>query len=123
VNWDNLVDKVVLGPELLKDMENQMLKIKKNLKETQDRQKSYVYKNMKTREFEVGDHVLLKVNPKKRSLKLGNCTKLAAKFCGLFEILDIIWLVALPASMNVHNLFQVFLLKRYVHEIMLLIGI
>jgi hypothetical protein len=36
VSWDNLEDIVVLGIELLKDMEDQMVKIKQNLKETQD---------------------------------------------------------------------------------------
>jgi hypothetical protein len=36
VIWDNPTDGVVLGPELLKNMENQMVRIKKNLKETQD---------------------------------------------------------------------------------------
>jgi hypothetical protein len=28
VNWDSPADKVVLGPELLKDMEDQVVKIK-----------------------------------------------------------------------------------------------
>jgi hypothetical protein len=88
VSWDNPTDKVVLGPELLKDMEDQMVKIKQNLKETQDRQKSYADKNKTAREFKVGEHVLLKVNPKKSSLKLGSCTKLAVRFYGPFEILD-----------------------------------
>jgi hypothetical protein len=78
VSWDNPIDRVVLGIELLKDMEDQMVRIKQNLKATQHRQKIYVDKNRKTREFKVGDHVLLKVNPKKSSLKLGSCTKLAA---------------------------------------------
>jgi hypothetical protein len=53
-------------------------------------------------------------------LKLGSCTKLAARFCGLFEILDrigpVACMLALPASMNVHNLFHVSLLKKYVHD-------
>jgi hypothetical protein len=48
---------VVLGPELLKDMEDQMVKIKKNLKAAQDRQKVYADKNRTTREFKVGEHV------------------------------------------------------------------
>ena len=60
---------------------------------------------MTTREFKVGEHVLLKVKPKKISLKLGSCTKLAAKFCGPFEILDrigpVAHMLALPSSMNV----------------------
>jgi hypothetical protein len=45
---------------------------------------------------------------------------MAAKFCGPFEILDRIGLVAymlaLPASMNVHNVFHVSLLNKYVHD-------
>jgi hypothetical protein len=111
---------VVLGLELLKDMEDQVVKIKQNLKTAQDRQKFYVDKNKTAREFKVGEHVLLKVKPKKSSLKLGNCTKLAARFCGPFEILDrigpVAYMLALPASMNMHNVFHVSLLKQYVHD-------
>ena len=120
VSWDNPTYIVVLGSEFLKDVEDQVVKIKKNLKAAQDRHKVYVDKNKKTREFKVGEHVLLKVKPKKISLKLGSCTKLAARFCGPFEILDRIGLVAymlaLPPSMNVHNVFHVSLLKKYVHD-------
>jgi hypothetical protein len=120
VSWDNPVDRVVLGPELLKDMEDQMVRIKKNLKATQDRQKIYADKNKTTREFKLGEHVLLKLNPKKSSLKLGSCTKLAPKFCGPFEILDrigsVAYMLALTASMNVHNVFHVSLIKEYVHD-------
>jgi hypothetical protein len=65
-----------------------MVKIKQNLKAAQDKQKSYVDNNRKTREFKLGENVLLKVNPKKNSLKLGSCTKLTVKFHGPFEILD-----------------------------------
>jgi hypothetical protein len=61
-------------------MEDQMVKIKQNLKATRDRQKSYADKNKTDREFKVGEHVLLKVKPKKSSLKLGSCTKLAVIF-------------------------------------------
>jgi hypothetical protein len=97
-----------------------MGKIKHNLKATQDRQKTYADKNMTAREFKVGEHVLLKVKPKKSSLKLGNCTKLATRFYGPFEILDIIgpiaYMLALPASMNVHNVFHVSFLEKYVHD-------
>jgi hypothetical protein len=75
---------------------------------------------MTTRELKVGEHVLLKVNPKKRSLNLGSCTKLRARLCGPFEILYIIgsvaYILAFHASMNVHNLFHVSFLKRYVHD-------
>jgi hypothetical protein len=36
----------------------------------------------------VGDHVFMKVKANKSSLKLGNCSKLATRFCGPFEILE-----------------------------------
>jgi hypothetical protein len=53
-------------------MEERMMKIKHNLKFTQDRKKSYVDKGGTDREFKVGDHVFLKVKSKRSSLKLGN---------------------------------------------------
>jgi hypothetical protein len=60
------------------------------------------------------------VKPKKISLKLGSCTKMAARFCGPFEILDrigpVAYILALPTSMNVHNVFHVYLLNKYVHD-------
>ena len=97
-----------------------MVKIKQNLKATHDRHKFYADKNMTAREFKVGENVLLKVKPKKISLKLGSCTKLATRFYGPFEILDrigpIAYMLALPSSMNVYNLFNVSLLKKYVHD-------
>ena len=41
VTSDNPVNRVVLGPEFLKEMEQEVVKIRKNLKVAQDRQKSY----------------------------------------------------------------------------------
>ena len=57
MTWDNLVNMLVLGPELLKEMEQEVVKIKHNLKAAQDRQKSYANKHRVNREFNVGDHV------------------------------------------------------------------
>ena len=105
----------MVGPEFLKEMEEKMLKITHNLKASQDRQKSYADKNITHREFKVGDHVFLKVKANKSSLKLGSCAKLAARFCGPFEILErigpVAYMLALPAYMTVHNVFHVSLLK------------
>jgi hypothetical protein len=53
VSWDNLADRLVLGPKFIKDMEDQMVRIKQNLKAAQDRHKSYADKNKTTREFKV----------------------------------------------------------------------
>ena len=53
VTWDNPVNRVVLGPEFLKEMEQEVVKISQNLKAAQDRQKIYVDKHRINREFSV----------------------------------------------------------------------
>jgi hypothetical protein len=68
----------------------------------------------------VGDHVFLKVKANRSSMKLGSCAKLAAKFCGPFEILEMIglaaYMLALLASMTVHNVFHVSFIKKYIPD-------
>jgi hypothetical protein len=117
IRWDNLADR---GSELLKEMEEKLLKIKQNLKAVQYRQKSYADKNRTHKEFKVGDHVFLRVKANKSSLKLGNCFKLVARYCGPLEILErigpVAYMLPLPTSMNVHNVFHVSLLKKYITD-------
>ena len=62
VTWDNPVNRVVLGPEFLKQMEQEVVKITQNLKAAQDKQKSYADKHRVNREFSVGDHVYPTIN-------------------------------------------------------------
>ena len=45
VTWDSLVDQLMLGPDLLNDLEQLVTKVQVNLKEAQDHQKSYTNKN------------------------------------------------------------------------------
>ena len=61
VSWDNPIDRAVVGPVLLREMEEKMIKIKQNLKASQDRHKIYAEKGRTHRDFKVCDHVLLKV--------------------------------------------------------------
>ena len=72
------------------------------------------------REVSVGDDVYLRVKAKKSSLKLGSCAKLSPRYCGSFEVLERIGLVAyrlsLPTSTRAHIVFHVSLLKKYVHD-------
>jgi hypothetical protein len=63
------------------------------------------------RDFKVGKHVFLKVKAKRSSLILGSFPKLAVRYCGCFEILEKIgpvsYMIAMPSSMRVHNVFHV----------------
>jgi hypothetical protein len=69
----------------------------------------------------VGDHVFLKVKSIRSSLKLGNCSKSVAHYCGPFEILErighVTYMLALPASLCINNVFHVSLLKKYVPDV------
>ena len=97
-----------------------MTRIKKNLKETQDQQKSYADNNRNETQFALGDHIFLKVKPRKNSSNLGNCSKLNTKYCEPFEILNrvgpIACELALPTSIKVHNIFHVSLLKKCIPD-------
>ena len=47
VTWDNPMDRLMLGLDLLLDLEQLVTKVQGNLKESQDRQKSYADKKIK----------------------------------------------------------------------------
>ncbi|GKC89516.1 hypothetical protein Tco_1150165 [Tanacetum coccineum] len=64
------------------------------LKAARDRQKSYANNRRKPLEFEVGDLVMLKVSPWKGVIRFGKKGKLAPRYVGPFEILEMIGLVA-----------------------------
>ena len=66
----------------------------------------------------MGDHVFLKVKDRRISLKLGNCSKFAVRYFGPFEILErighVAYMLSFHASMSIHNVFHVSLLKKYI---------
>ena len=67
--------------------------VQKNHKITQHRQNIYADLKRTQKEFQVGENFFVKVKPRKRSLKLASCAKLAPMYCGLFEILSRVGLV------------------------------
>jgi len=88
INWPDPASRILSGPDMLTEMEQDMQVIKKNLKETQDRQKSYANRNRLFKEFLVGEHVYLHIKSKKILLRIGSCAKLAPQFCGPFSITE-----------------------------------
>jgi hypothetical protein len=51
--WSNPVNRIIVGPNMLKEMEQQVIQIKQNLKVAQNRQKSYVDRKRTPREFKM----------------------------------------------------------------------
>lgn len=68
ISWSNPVDRLMIGPKMLKDMEITMKQVQCNLKISQDRKKSNADINRTPREFVTGDHVFFKVKPRKSHL-------------------------------------------------------
>ena len=65
IAWNILVDRLMLGPDLLEYMELTMKQVHQNLKAAHERHKSYADLKRTPREFQVGDHVYIKVKHKK----------------------------------------------------------
>ena len=118
ISWDRIEDQIIVGLKMLREMEDQMVLICSRLKEAVDRQKSYVDKKCTFRQFQIGDKVFLRVRPQKSSISFGKSSKLAPRFVGPFEVLEVInpvaYCLALPLTLaRIHNVFHVSLLKVY----------
>ena len=69
INWSSPETKLMLGLEMLAKMEAEVRKIRQNLKATQDRQNIYADKKRSYCEFTVGDHVYVRIKPKRSTLQ------------------------------------------------------
>ncbi|GJX10493.1 putative reverse transcriptase domain-containing protein [Tanacetum coccineum] len=117
VLWAEIGDSRLIGPELVQETTDKVVVIRDWLKAARDRQKSYADNRRKPLEFQVGDHVMLKVSPWKGVVRFGKKGKLAPRFVGLFKILERIGSVAyrlkLPEEYSgVYDTFHVSNLKK-----------
>ena len=116
--WTEVEESSITGPDLSRDSFERVSLIGHRLLTAQSRQKSYADVRRRTLEFEVGDHVFLKVMPKRGVVRFGKCGKLSPRFIGPFEGLERVGIVAyrlvLPPSMSgVHKVFHVSMLWKY----------
>ncbi|GKD94771.1 putative reverse transcriptase domain-containing protein [Tanacetum coccineum] len=94
VLWDEIGDSGLIRPELVKEITDKVVVIRDRLKAARDHQKNYADNRRKPLEFQVGDHVMLKVSPWKGVVRFGKKGMLALRFVGPFEILERIGPVA-----------------------------
>ena len=79
LHWDEVGERVLLGPDLVQHAVDKIQLVKQRMKAAQDRYKSYADQRRRPLEFEVGDHVFLRVSPTKGVYRFGVKGKLSPR--------------------------------------------
>ena len=108
----------ITGSDLIRDTSEKVGMIRKHLLTAQSWQKSYADIRRLPLEFEVGDHVFLKVMPKRGVIKFSKRGNLSLRYIGPFEVLKRVGAVAYrlalsPSLSSVHEVFHVSMLLKY----------
>jgi hypothetical protein len=117
LNWSKPGERWFFRPNLVKETEEKVQRIRYHLKEAQARQKSYADKRRRPLVFQAKDYVYLKVSPMKGVNRFRVKGKLAPRYIGSFPILEqcgpVAYILQLPESLSaVHNVFHVSQLKK-----------
>jgi hypothetical protein len=88
LNWSEPGERWFFRPDLVKEMEEKVQRIRHHLKEAQARQKNYADKRRQPLVFQADDYVYLKVSPMKGVNRFRVKGKLAPRYIGLFPILE-----------------------------------
>jgi hypothetical protein len=117
LSWSESGERVIFSPDIETEAEEKVKQIQANILAAQSCQKSYTDKRRRPMEFEVGDHVYLKVSPMKGVRRFGIKGKLVPRYIGSYAIIDkygpLSYQVEVPSKLSgVHNVFHVSQLKR-----------
>ena len=97
---DGVGERSITGPDLVRDTFEKVDFIWKRLLTAQRQQKSYANRSRRPLEFEVGDHIFLKVMPKRGVVRFGNRGKLSPRYIRPFEILERVDTVAYQLALS-----------------------
>ncbi|KZV48435.1 hypothetical protein F511_17517 [Dorcoceras hygrometricum] len=71
IHWDDVDERTEIGPDTIEQTSEAIKIIRDRMKTAQSRQKSYADSHHRDLNFEVGDHVFLKVEPMKGVMIFG----------------------------------------------------
>ena len=113
--WTEVGESSITGLDLIRDTSEKVSLIRQRLLTAHSRQKSYADVRRRPLEFEVGNHVFLKVMSSRRVVMFGKRGKLSPRCIGPFEVLERIGTVAYrlalsPSMTGVHEVFHVSML-------------
>jgi hypothetical protein len=117
LNWVEPGERRLYGINFVKEAEEQVCAIQKNIAAAQARQKSYADKRRKPIEFKVGDHVYLKVSLMRGVKRFGIKRKLEPRYVGPYRIIEksgrVAYKLSLPRELgDIFRVFHVSQLKK-----------
>jgi hypothetical protein len=117
LNWIEPGEKVIFGHDIVDEAEAMVRRIQDNLKVAKSRRESYANKRRRPLQFDVGDHVYLKVSPMNGIKRFGVKGKISPHYIEPFSILEKCGLVVdkleLPPSLvGVHDIFHISQLNK-----------
>ena len=86
--WDEVGDRQLFGPDLIKESEEKVKLIRDRLKVAQSRKKSYADSKRKEVVYEIGDIAYIRVSPLRGVKRFGVKGKLAPRFVGPYRVLE-----------------------------------
>jgi hypothetical protein len=89
LNWIEPGEKVIFGPYIVEEAEATIHHIQDNWKAAKSHQETYANKRQRPLAFEDGNHVYLRVSPKKGVKRFGVKGKLAPRY--IFHVSLISW--------------------------------
>ena len=115
--WSEVEERSLFGPDMIKEAEEHVAKVRESLKAAQSRQKSYADTRRRPLELQPRDFVYLKVSPIRGTRRFQVRGKLSPWYIGPYRIIEKIGAVAYrlelsPEMSDIHDVFQVSQLKK-----------
>ena len=115
VCWMEVGKRPTTSSDLVRDTSEKVELLWNRLLMAESRQKSYADRWLRPLEFEVGDHVFLKMMPKRGVIRFSKQGKLSPRYIRPFEVLGRVgtvayWLALPPSLLSVHTVFHVSML-------------
>jgi hypothetical protein len=119
LSWSQTGERKIFRPDLIIEAEEKVKTIQNNLKAAQSRQKSYTNIRRRPLQFQIGDFMDLRVSPTRGIQRFGVKGKLAPRYVGPFEIIEVCGPVAYrlqlpPQLAAIHDIFHISQLRKCV---------